>query len=75
VWTTRFGDKKVQFAIPPRHTKQDVEYLKELVEWVKFRAVVEPLLANAAGGGGVALRRNRAEGGQRDPHDRQTLGN
>jgi NADPH:quinone reductase-like Zn-dependent oxidoreductase len=40
-WTTRFGDKKVQFAIPPRYTKQDVHYLKELVENGKFRPVVD----------------------------------
>jgi NADPH:quinone reductase-like Zn-dependent oxidoreductase len=40
-WTTRFGDKQVQFAIPPRHTKYDVQYLKELVEAGEFRPVVD----------------------------------
>jgi NADPH:quinone reductase-like Zn-dependent oxidoreductase len=41
LWTSRFGDKKVQFAIPPRYTKQDVRYLKQLVETGKFRPVVD----------------------------------
>jgi NADPH:quinone reductase-like Zn-dependent oxidoreductase len=41
LWTTRFGDKKVQFAIPPRYTKQDVQYLKGLVERGEFRPVVD----------------------------------
>jgi NADPH:quinone reductase-like Zn-dependent oxidoreductase len=41
LWTSRFGDKTVQFAIPPRHTKRDVQYLKELVETGKFRPVVD----------------------------------
>ncbi len=31
----------MQFAIPPRFTKQDVQYLKELVETGKFRPVVD----------------------------------
>jgi len=41
VWTTRFGEKKVQFAIPPRPTRRDVEYLRELVENGQFRPVVD----------------------------------
>jgi NADPH:quinone reductase-like Zn-dependent oxidoreductase len=41
LWTTRFGDKTVQFAIPPRYTKEDVRYLKELVENNEFRPVVD----------------------------------
>ena len=41
LWTNRFGDKKVQFAIPPRYTKQDVQFLKGLVEMGKFRPVVD----------------------------------
>jgi NADPH:quinone reductase-like Zn-dependent oxidoreductase len=41
VWTMRVGDKKVQFAIPPRYTKQDVQYLKELVDAGEFRPVVD----------------------------------
>src|SRR5260370_19256132 len=32
LWTPRFGDKKVIFQIPPRWTKQDVYFLKELIE-------------------------------------------
>jgi NADPH:quinone reductase-like Zn-dependent oxidoreductase len=41
LWTSRIGDKKVIFQIPPRQTKQDVIFLKGLVETGKFRAVID----------------------------------
>jgi NADPH:quinone reductase-like Zn-dependent oxidoreductase len=41
LWTPRFGGKKVVFQIPPRQTKQDVLFLKELVEAGKFRPVID----------------------------------
>ena len=41
LWTSRFGDKKVIFKLPPRYTKQDVLLLKELLETGKFRAVID----------------------------------
>jgi NADPH:quinone reductase-like Zn-dependent oxidoreductase len=41
LWTPRFGDKKVVFQIPPRQTKQDVHFLKQLVEAGKFRPVID----------------------------------
>ena len=41
LWTSRIGDKKVVFQIPPRQTKQDVLFLKELIEAGKYRPVID----------------------------------
>jgi NADPH:quinone reductase-like Zn-dependent oxidoreductase len=41
LWPSRAGDKKVVFQIPPRQTKQDVIFLKDLVEAGKFRPVID----------------------------------
>ena len=41
LWPSRAGDKRVVFQIPPRQTKQDVLFLKELVEAGKFRPVID----------------------------------
>src|SRR5437773_4097591 len=41
LWTARIGDKKVRFSIPPRYTKKDVLFLKELIEAGKYRAVID----------------------------------
>jgi NADPH:quinone reductase-like Zn-dependent oxidoreductase len=41
LWTSRVGDKKVVFPIPPRYTKQDVAFLKGLMEAGQYRAVID----------------------------------
>src|SRR5216683_1100442 len=41
LWTPRVGDKRVVFQIPPRQTKQDVLFLKQLVEAGEFRPVID----------------------------------
>jgi NADPH:quinone reductase-like Zn-dependent oxidoreductase len=41
MWTSRFGDKKVVFQIPPRYAKRDVQFFKQLLEAGKYRAVID----------------------------------
>lgn len=41
LWPSRAGDRRVVFQMPPRQTKQDVLFLKGLVEAGKFRAVID----------------------------------
>jgi NADPH:quinone reductase-like Zn-dependent oxidoreductase len=41
LWTSRFADKRVVFPIPPRYTKQDVVFLRQLIEEGKYRAVID----------------------------------
>jgi NADPH:quinone reductase-like Zn-dependent oxidoreductase len=41
IWTSRFGEKKVIFSIPPRYTKKDILFLKELIEAGRYRAVID----------------------------------
>ncbi|HVA73437.1 MAG TPA: NAD(P)-dependent alcohol dehydrogenase [Acidimicrobiales bacterium] len=41
LWTSRIGDKKVIFQIPPRQTKQDVEFLERLIEAGEYRPVID----------------------------------
>jgi NADPH:quinone reductase-like Zn-dependent oxidoreductase len=40
-WTSRVGDRRVIFSIPPRWTKQDMVLIKELMEAGKYRAVID----------------------------------
>jgi NADPH:quinone reductase-like Zn-dependent oxidoreductase len=41
LWTSRIGDKKVLFPIPPHYTKQNVLLLKKLIEAGEYRPVVD----------------------------------
>ena len=41
VWTSRFGDKKVIFKLPPVYTKGDVLFLKDLAEKREYRPVID----------------------------------
>jgi NADPH:quinone reductase-like Zn-dependent oxidoreductase len=41
LWPSRKEDKRVVFQIPPRQPKQDVVFLKQLVEAGKFRPVID----------------------------------
>jgi NADPH:quinone reductase-like Zn-dependent oxidoreductase len=41
LWTSRVGEKKIVFPIPPRYTKRDVVFLKGLMEAGQYRAVID----------------------------------
>jgi NADPH:quinone reductase-like Zn-dependent oxidoreductase len=40
-WTSRFGDRKVLFPIPPLYTKKEALFLKGLIEAGRYRAVID----------------------------------
>jgi NADPH:quinone reductase-like Zn-dependent oxidoreductase len=41
LWTSRIGDRRVLFPIPPKYTKKNVLLVKGLIEAGKYRAVVD----------------------------------
>ncbi|MFY9614984.1 MAG: NAD(P)-dependent alcohol dehydrogenase [Candidatus Dormiibacterota bacterium] len=41
LWTSRFGDRRVIFKLPPRYTKQDVVFIKEMMEKGDYSAVID----------------------------------
>ncbi|HYL07060.1 MAG TPA: NAD(P)-dependent alcohol dehydrogenase [Candidatus Udaeobacter sp.] len=41
LWTSRIGDRKVLFPIPPRYTKESIRFFKDLIEAGKYRPVVD----------------------------------
>jgi NADPH:quinone reductase-like Zn-dependent oxidoreductase len=41
LWTSRFGDRKVMFKLPPRYTQQDVVLIEELMEGSSYRPVID----------------------------------
>jgi NADPH:quinone reductase-like Zn-dependent oxidoreductase len=41
LWTSRIGDRKAIFPIPPHYTQKNVEFLKKVIEAGKFRAVID----------------------------------
>ena len=68
LWTWRIGDKRLKFA-GGRKTKQDVVFLKELIEAGEYRAVIDRRLPDGAGHRGAPVRRDVAQGGKRRPDD------
>jgi NADPH:quinone reductase-like Zn-dependent oxidoreductase len=41
LWTSRIGEKKVLFPIPPHYTKESVLFFKQLIEVGEYRPVVD----------------------------------
>jgi NADPH:quinone reductase-like Zn-dependent oxidoreductase len=41
LWTSRFGDRRVMFKLPPRYTQQDVVLIKELMAAGSYRPVID----------------------------------
>jgi NADPH:quinone reductase-like Zn-dependent oxidoreductase len=40
-WTSRFGSKRVMFDVPPHYRRQDVVFLKGLIEAGQYQAIID----------------------------------
>ena len=68
--TRWIGDKRVALGIT-KYTKEDVLFLKELIEAGEYRAGDRPALPAGGRGRGDEVRRDGAEDRQRRPHGRR----
>ena len=41
VWTARLAAKKVVFPVPPRYAREDVDFLRGLIEAGEYRPVID----------------------------------
>jgi NADPH:quinone reductase-like Zn-dependent oxidoreductase len=41
LWTSRIGNKKALFPVPPHYTQKNVLFIKQVIEAGKFRAVID----------------------------------
>jgi len=41
LWTSRVGNKRALFPIPPHYTQKNVLFIKKVIEAGKFRAVID----------------------------------
>jgi len=41
LWTSRIGDRKALFPVPPHYTQKNVLFIKKAIEAGKFRAVID----------------------------------
>jgi NADPH:quinone reductase-like Zn-dependent oxidoreductase len=41
LWTWKIGERRVVLDVPPKYTKKDLVFLRELIESGKYRAVID----------------------------------
>ena len=70
VWTARLAARKVVFPVPPRYARQDVDFLRGLIEAGEYRPVIDRCYPLEQVVDGDQVRRDAAEDGKRRPHGR-----